>query len=182
MSQPQASPPARRGSTVLGALLGVLCGVAVLAAVWTFVLDGGSAKPAPAPSRSPAPVLTRTPSAPAKPGPSRPAAAPSTPAPEQTPAPGSAVTQLQAGTLVVVMDSLPKASATYDQAVARAAQLSAGRSQVAVVVDSDAVAPTLNPGYWAVGVPGAATRAQADAICADFGLAVGGACYARPVK
>lgn len=192
MTYPEPGRPTRRGSLALGLVLGIATGLVALWAVWALLLDGGGrAEPAPIPSRTPLPSVTRTPtpsvtpSRSASPTPTAtPTATPSdtpSPTPSETSAAG-AVTELQSGTIFVVLDSLPKASASFDQAQARAAELGAGRPRQAVVVDSDAVAPTLNGGYWAVGFPGAANRDQVAAICADFGREVGPACYSRPVQ
>ena len=91
------------------------------------------------------------------------------------------VTTLAGGTWFTVLDSLSKTDTGLDDAFARASILGAGRAHPAVVVDTDAHGPDLTAGYWAVGVPGASTRAEAVAVCEEYGRAVGGACYPRPI-
>lgn len=182
MSVPEPGPTVRRGSAALGAVLGVLTGLLVLGIVWAVFLGGGRATPAPnpTPGRASTPAAARTPT----PRATSSVRAPSTSVsvPVGTPAAGGALTSLQSGTFFVVFDSMPKANITLDQALARAGLLnSMPHSREAVVVDTDALAPNLNPGYWAVGVPGAKDRADANAICAEYNIPVGGDCYARPI-
>ena len=174
-------PTAPRGSFALGAIAGVLTGLLVLGLAWLlWPRTPTLATPTPTPSAS---RVTVTPSR--TPSPTPPAVATSatpTPTPAATPTGPSAsgvLTQLPAGTFVAVLDSLPKASTTPEQAVARAAQLSIP-TQALAAIDTDAV-PGLTPGYYAIGVPGATSRDQVAQLCQALGRSVGGSCYARLV-
>lgn len=185
MTYSDPGQPARRGSLALGLVLGIAVGLGILWVAWSLLTGfGNTARPAPSPSPSRIPVVTASPSptsASRTPSPT-PSASP-TPSVETSTAPHpGVVTQLERGTLYVVLDSLPKGEVTAEQAMARAAEISAGRSRAAVVVDSDAVPDTLKGGYWAIGFPGAASRDEASAICGDFGREIGPACYPRPVN
>lgn len=175
---PPTPQPARRGSLSLGLLIGMLVGLVVLGLVWALTPKSGV--PVPQPTVTVTKTATVSPSA-------RPSRTP-TPTPPETPSQSPSattddrvVTSLESGTYFTVLDSLSKTSATVDAALVRAAQLGAGRPRPAVVVDTDALTPSLTPGYWAVGVPGARSEAESAAICAEYGVPVGGSCYPRRI-
>ncbi|MDO5535887.1 MAG: hypothetical protein Q4F65_14720, partial [Propionibacteriaceae bacterium] len=105
------------------------------------------------------------------------------PAPTEEPAepvhPG-VVTSLPTGSWVTVLASLPKDAVTADQAVQRAQQESRPGHQ-AIVIDTNSFTG-LTPGYWAVVIPGADSRAASDAVCDAIGIPVSDHCYAREIK
>lgn len=175
-----APQPQRRGNLVLGLVLGVAVGLALLLGTWAL-LGGPSGSPSPSPTTSRTPTAsasaTRTPSV--SPTPSR--TPTPTPTPTVTEVPEGVLTQLESGTIFTVLESMSKADTTPEAALARAAELGAGKDRPAVVVDSDAVAPTLSGGYWAVGVPGAKDREESAKICDEYDREPGGTCYPRPV-
>ena len=80
----------------------------------------------------------------------------------------------------LVLASLPKSEVTAEQAVERA-QLESRNGQTAVVIDTDAFTG-LNPGYWAVVVPGADSRSASNEVCRALGMAVNDKCYPREIK
>jgi len=176
--------PRPRGSMLLGLVLGALVGILVIGLAWTLLVPDRTATPAPGPTvtvtaAAPTASVSRTPSA--TPTPSRtpsPSATPSE-SPSATP-PAGLVTSLEPGSWITVLDSLPKANSTAEQAVARASQL--GNEQYrAVAIDSDAI-PGLKPGYYAIAVPGAASRQESNAVCAALGITLGDDCYPRQIQ
>lgn len=178
MSQPVYGGPARRGSLVLGLVLGVVVGLVLLGGTWALL--GGGSRGVPAPTKSPSASATGT----RTPSPTRSASPTSTPSPSPTATPtsslGEAVTQLPSGTLFTVLESLPKVTTTLDAAFLRAAEFQAGHASQVIVVDTDAF-PVFRPGYWAVGVAGATTRDESVAICNEFGVPRGDRCYSRQI-
>lgn len=98
------------------------------------------------------------------------------PAQSSVPEPTPAV--LSAG-WIEVFDSLNKNDFTFEQAVAQATAL-AGPGRPVAVIDSSAT-NGLNPGYWALVAGPFGSKAQANAICASYGRAVGDTCYPRQV-
>ena len=168
--------PAPRGSLPLGILLGVVAGaIAVMLAWFAWVDDPDRATPAP----SPTPTASAPTSQAAGPTPTASAAPSASPTPAQTPNP-NVVTDLPVGSWVTVLASLPKGSVTAEQAIARAAQESRN-GYTAIVIDSDAF-EGLNPGYWAVVIPGSDSRNASNAVCDALGIGVNSQCYPREIK
>lgn len=179
MSAAGSDRPPARGNLLVGLVAGIVVGLVVVALAWV-VVSGGRGVPASSPSPSRASASSAKPSA--KPSatatatqePSTPAAPPTTYAP-----PANVTTSLPAGSFVLVLDSLSKASSTPDAAVQSAAALSTAQYPV-IVVDSDAV-PGFNPGYYALVVANFSSREQATAVCPAFGRTTGGTCYPRQI-
>lgn len=180
-------PAPQRGNFWLGAALGVVSGLVIVALAWFALVDPSTAEPAPSPSAPATPAST--PTAPPKPS--------ATPTPSQTPTPvsspsGSAtppatpephpgiVRELPAGSWVTVLDSLPQAGTTPERALERAAELSKPGHQ-AVPLDASAFAG-LNPGYYAIVIPGQASRDESYAVCDAIGTPRGDRCYPREIK
>ena len=184
------APPAR-GNLGLGVAMGALVGAIVILIAW-FALDSpDAATPAPSPSPSASattsPSPTRTPTVTPTPSttPSAtatatdtPTVAPSEPASATPPAPPGIVTSLPAG-WVTVLESLPKASTTPEQAVAKAAEWSQ-HGYTASVLDTDAFAG-LNRGYYAIAITGQTGREDFRAVCAAYGQPPN-KCYPREIK
>ncbi len=174
--------PRQRGSLPLGITLGAIVGAIAVMFVWfALVDDPDSATPAPSqtPTQSvePSPTPSATPSASVAPSES----APPTQASEPPPGPIPGITtELPVGTWVTVLDSLPKASTTPEQAIERAAALSHPEHQ-AIVIDTNAFTG-LNPNYWAVVIPGAESRAASAEVCKAIGIPAGDKCYPREIK
>lgn len=152
----------------------------IVAAVAVVGVLGGVLSVSGQPAASSAPRSAAS-MAPAAPPATQTGSRPATTRPATTGPAGGGLVTLTPGTWFTVIESLPKSEATLDAASARASQLGTGRRHPTVVVDTDAHTPHLTPGYWAVGVPGASTRAESVAICAEYGIAVGGGCYPRQI-
>lgn len=180
------APPAR-GNLGLGIAMGALVGAVLIMIAW-FALDSpDAATPAPSPtptatastpSPSRTPSASATPSATPTPTPSAtdtPTAAPTESAP---PAPPGIVTSLPPG-WVTVLESLPKASTSPEQAVAKAAEWSQ-HGYTASVLDTDAFAG-LTPGYYAIAITGQTGREDFRAVCAAYGQPAT-KCYPREIK
>lgn len=174
MTSATPAPPSR-GSLPLGILMGAVVGAIILAIVWFGAGLGDSpTTAAPSPSASgPTPSLTPTPDTSQTP----------TPTPEDTPTQEPVegiVTELPTGSWITVLDSLPKASTSGQQAVERAAGLSSA-GYTAVALDTDSF-PSLTPGYYAIVIPGAATRQGVVDVCQAVGIPLGDRCYPREIK
>ena len=168
----------------LGILAGAFTGALVIALVWLLVVPrSDTAVPGPSPSpamTSPAPSDSTTPSASTTP------TAPVTPSGEPTPdlsvPPGEdddVITELPSGSWVTVLKSLPQAGTSREQAL----ELAKGYGNAdhpARVLDTNAF-PMLTPNYWAIVIPGSASRDESNLVCAALGLAVANNCYARQV-
>ena len=171
----------RRGNLALGAVLGVAAGVALTAVAWALLIPA-SAVPAPSPSPSSAsastsPSADATDTAPTESNtPSESPSASPTPTSET---PSGIVTELPSGSWVTVLKSLPKELVTPENALEQAAKLGNDQHK-ATVIDTDAF-DKLNPGYWAIVVPGQNSRAESNAVCDDLGIGLGNNCYPREV-
>lgn len=193
-----ATAPAPRGNLGLGIIMGVVVGALIVALAWFALLDPATAEPGPTPSptetqasveptpsEEPSPTPTETPSESPTPEETTPAESPSpevtepTPTPEESTPPEGIITDLPAGSWVTVLDSLAQSGTTPEQALARAAELSHPDHQ-AIVIDTNAF-PNLNPGYYAVVVPGQASRADSNAVCEAIGIPLGNNCYPRQI-
>lgn len=99
--------------------------------------------------------------------------------PPISPPTAPAVKSLPAGSWITILDSLPKNEFSQVQAEAKAVMLSVAGYPVSVI-DSDAI-PSLNGGYWALGVTGSSSREAAVGLCGVLGRQAGGSCYPRQV-
>ncbi|MFT3875102.1 MAG: hypothetical protein QM708_01540 [Propioniciclava sp.] len=180
-----ATAPQPRGSLPLGVLMGAVVAAIVLSVIWfgaglgTMLSAQPSASVGPAASTPPASV---TPSASATPTPTPSASATPTPTPSVSAEPvAGLVTELRSGTWVTVLQSMRKTEATGAQAVARAAELSTA-GHTAVAIDADAFPNSFSPGYYAIGIPGAADSAAAAAVCDALGITDRAKCFPREIK
>ena len=180
----------------LGVLAGAFTGALVIAVVWLLVVPSpDAAVPAPAPSPS---QTTITPTPPPSASPSTRPTAPVTPSGQATPElsvpPGESpddanpddaapeadvITELPSGSWVTVLKSLPQAGLPAAEAIERAKEFG-NAEHPAGVLDTNAF-PGLTPNYWAIVIPGSASRDESNLVCAALGLPVGNRCYARPV-
>lgn len=89
--------------------------------------------------------------------------------------------QVSAGEWLLILASVAKADEPRSVAEAKATRLAAKSGRRVVVLDSNLV-NGLNPGYWAVVVPGFSSKGAAGRACESFGRALGGDCYPRKVQ
>ncbi len=166
-TQPKSSGGQRTVIIVLGVvvvllLVGVLAGVGLL--LGGAVIPGTT--PAAKPTRTSVAQPTRTIG--------QEATTPVTLEPDAPTIP--VVESLPSGSWITILDSLPKEEVSLSQADAMAEAL----GPMVSVIDSDAI-PGLNGGYWALGVTGGGSRAEAAAVCGALGREAGGSCYPRQV-
>lgn len=178
----------QRGNLMLGLVLGALAGIIAIVLAW-FALVPRTAVTA---TTTPSPTAASTEPAPADPASTPSADATSAPTstatpvdsaspadtPSATPNP-NVVTELQAGTWVTVLKSLPQGSVSAEEALAQAATMG-NEMHRPVVLDSNAFGFT--PNYWVVAVPGAASAQDAVAVCTDLHIDDRNRCYPREVK
>ncbi|MFP5416045.1 MAG: hypothetical protein ACLGHZ_04090 [Actinomycetes bacterium] len=176
--------PAPRGNLTLGIVLGVIAGLVAVILGWWALQPQLTGQPAPSPSASASPSRTPTPrptpTASPTPSPTPSETASATPSESAPPSPiPGIVTSLPPGSWITVLDSLRQGSTTPEQAIARAQELTFPGYQT-VAIDTSAFS-NLNPGYYAIVIPGAATRADVSATCQAIGIPVGDDCYARQI-
>lgn len=165
-----SSHPPRTGSLGLGLVLGVAAGIAVVVPAWLFLVPMSAV---PAATATPSVSSTAVVESPT------PTEAASTPTPSPTPTPDGIVTTLPSGSWVTVLKSLRQSSVSAEQAQQEASKLATDK-YTPVVLDTNAFG-NLNPGYWAVVIPGFSSRAESDAVCDELGLGVGNSCFSREI-
>jgi hypothetical protein len=170
------APPPRRGAAGVVVALVLLLALGVVIALLASALLGGDDgddddTAAPGETTTSAVVETSTSTIAAE---TTTATAPTTAVPETT-----TTTSARVGAgWIAVLGSLATGTTTEQQAAERAASYT-GQGVTAGYLLSDDYQPSLNAGFWVVYVGPVGTDDEAEAICAQLGLAMPSQCYTR---
>ncbi len=93
---------------------------------------------------------------------------------------GGLLDSLPSGSWVTVLESLPKATVSVQQALKRASDVRISRADAIDVLDTDTI-KGFTPGYWALAVIGSTSKSEARELCEGLARTPGPTCYPRQV-